>query len=277
MLSFLKSLNKKQRINIPSTINIGNVIIEDLIPLGGMFKPGITKAGRLSLFGKLKDGKKVKVYKSHSKEQINLRLKLGDIRKHEDILFPPIIVSDNKFVVEEWIDGKLFSKLKKNSIDKNSNKVIKFLEEIHFDSQYINLAKNNSNSFCYLSDYLINRLRIWEQWEPVEKLLNAWMKSNEETKRIISSRVSHPDLSLSNMILDSENKIYIIDNELIGVGKGWVLDTRNSFIRSKVKIGNNNQIFERFLELSWKLRLVGSAIDSGDFARAERLSRINIK
>ena len=277
MLSSLNSLKIKQRINIPSSLKVGDVIIENLIPLGGMFKPGITKAGRLSLFGKLKDGTKVKVYRSHNIEQINLRLKLGDIRKNEDVLFPPIIVCDNKFIVEEWIDGKLFSKLKKNSIDKYANKVIKFLEEIHYDSQYINLAKNNINSFCYLSDYLINRLKIWEQWEPVEKLLNAWIKSNEETQGIIALRVSHPDLSLSNIILNSDNKIYIIDNELIGVGKGWILDKRNSFIRSKVNIDNNNQIFNRFLELSWKLRLVGSAIDSGDFARAERLSRINIK
>ena len=120
-------------------------------------------------------------------------------------------------------------------------------------------------------------MKIWEQWEPVENLLNAWIKSNEETKGVIPLRVSHPDLSLSNMILDSRDKIYIIDNELIGVGKGWLLDIRNSFIRSKVKNKKNTQIIDKFLELSWKLRLVGSAIDSGDFERAERLSKINVK
>ena len=276
-LSFLNSLNKKERINIPSKLKVGNVNIESLIPLGGMFKPGITKAGRLSLFGKLQDGTKVKVYSNFSEEQTFLRLKIGDMRKNEDVLFPPVIVSDNKYVVEKWIDGKLFTKLENNSIDKYSNKVINFLEDIHHNSLYIDLAKQNSNSFCYLSNYLNNRLKIWEQWEPVENLLNAWIKSNEETKGVIPLRVSHPDLSLSNMILDSRDKIYIIDNELIGVGKGWLLDIRNSFIRSKVKNKKNTQIIDKFLELSWKLRLVGSAIDSGDFERAERLSKINVK
>ena len=87
---------------------------------------------------------------------------------------------------------EIFTKLENNSIDKYSNKVINFLEDIHHNSLYIDLAKQNSNSFCYLSNYLNNRLKIWEQWEPVENLLNAWIKSNEETKGVIPLRVSDP-------------------------------------------------------------------------------------
>ena len=93
-----------------------------------------------------------------------------------------------------------------------------------------------------------------------------------ETEKLVQSRVSHPDLSLSNIILCDDNRIFIIDNELIGAGKGWLLDERNSFFRDKVCFPTFEKPIKNFLELSWKLRLVGSAIDQGDFYRAERMA-----
>tara|TARA_Y100001978_G_C23409199_1_gene298311 strand:+ start:60 stop:287 length:228 start_codon:yes stop_codon:yes gene_type:complete len=70
----------------------------------------------------------------------------------------------------------------------------------------------------------------------------------------------------------SNNKTYIIDNELLGVSKGWLLDERNSFFRNKVSTKISDENIKNFYNLSWKLRLVGSALDSGDFARAERMA-----
>ena len=34
---------------------------------------------------------------------------------------------------------------------------------------------------------------------------------------------------------------------------------------------------KNFYELSWKLRLVGSALDSGDFSRAERMAYLEYR
>ena len=148
---------------------------------------------------------------------------------------------------------------------------------IHFDKGFIEIAKTNRNSFCYLSDYLFIRLKPWQQWLPVEDLLKKWQASNKETQDIIESRISHPDLSLSNLILDKDKKIYIIDNELIGSGKGWILDAKNSFFRNKIPKPSFSPAVKNFYELSWKLRLVGSALDSGDFSRAERMAYLEYR
>ena len=122
---------------------------------------------------------------------------------------------------------------------------------------------------------MILRLKPWCQWVPVQNLLEEWKKLNIATDSKIQSRISHPDLSLSNLILGDDNKIYIVDNELLGVGKGWLLDEKNSFFRSQVNIPELESICNRFYSISWKLRLVGSALDSGDFARAERMSKFD--
>ena len=275
--NFLSPLNLLLKSNdniIPSKLRVGDTYIEKLKPLGGMFKPGITKAGRVSLSGFLEDGTKVKVYNSYNFDQIRLRKNLDSYLKNDTVLFSPVITSDKLFVVEKWIKGKSFSDLKPKMLEKFSLELINFLSKIHNESPFIELARANSNSFCYLRNYLLMRLKPWENWLPVEKLVKAWHQSDLETESKIASKVSHPDLSLSNLILDSDHRIYIIDNELVGVGKGWILDEKNSFFRMQAPPLELEDIARKFFNLSWKLRLVGSAIDNGDFERAERMSKL---
>ena len=271
-----KLFPKKVSNAFPSSLRVGNELIHNLKPLGGIFKPGITKAGRLSFSGTLNNGNKVKVYQSFNEKQINLRKEIGEECKTMDVLFPKVLFNDENFIVEEWIMGKTFSKLKPRIIDEFALKVINFLEVLHFDSKFINIAKKNGDTFCYLSDYLFMRLKPWNQWLPVERLLEKWHESKLETHNLIESKISHPDLSLTNIILSKDEKIYIVDNELIGSGKGWLLDGKNSFFRDKVPITNLIPAIYKFYKLSWKLRLVGSAIDNGDFNRAERMAKFDI-
>jgi len=276
-LNFIKFFNlfsKEKLEGLPSSFRVGELEITNLNPLGGMFKKGVTKAGRISLSGNLNDGRKVKVYESFNSNQIKLRKKLGTQLKNEDVLLPPLIANDGNFIVEEWIAGKTLSAIKPDILEKHSGRLINFLEKIHFDSDFNKIANSYKNSFCYLSDYLIMRLKPWRKWIPVEKLLEAWNEADLETEKIIKSRISHPDLSLSNIILSPDEKIYIVDNELIGIGKGWLLDERNSFFRGKVNSRKLLNKTKKFYSLSWKLRLVGSAIDEGDFYRAERMANI---
>lgn len=240
-----------------------------------MFKPGVTKAGRLSFSGIFKDNIKVKVYESHNLNQIKLRKALGNKCKNNNILFPKIIAHDDNFIIEEWIEGKTFEKIKLKKRKVYAGELIQFLDMLHSDPDFFNLAKENNQSFCYLSDYLLNRLKKWSQWLPVEKLINEWLISDNLTNDIIAPKISHPDLSLSNLIEDTNNKkIYIVDNELIGVGKGWILDERNSYFRNKLKEQKLEPLVSRFYDLSWKMRLVGSAIDNGEFKRAKRMANI---
>ena len=75
-MHFLKSLNlfkKNKSEGLPSSFRVGELEITNLNPLGGMFKKGVTKAGRISLAGTLNNGKKVKVYESSNPNQIKLR------------------------------------------------------------------------------------------------------------------------------------------------------------------------------------------------------------
>ena len=164
----------------------------------------------MSFCGTLSNGTKVKIYQSFNANQIKLRKKLGERFKTGDVLLPKIMLNDENFIVEEWILGKTFDKLKTNSIDQYSLKLIKFLEMIHFDKVFTDIAKTNGNSFCYLSDYLFIRLKPWQQWLPVEELLEKWQASGMEIKNIIESRISHPDLSLSNLILDKDEKFILL-------------------------------------------------------------------
>ena len=79
---------------------------------------------------------------------------------------------------------------------------------------------------------------------------------------------------MSNLIVHSTGKLYVVDNELLGVGRSWVIDGKNSFCKSKFKDDLVDAVSQNFANLSWKLRLVGSALDNGDFERAERLAQI---
>ena len=275
LFSAFRTKHLNDKVLIPSKLRVGDLYIGNLKPLGGMFKPAFTKAGRLSLIGNTDEGLKVKVYKSFNANQIELRKVIGDYLKNENILFPKLIAYDNNYIVEEWIDGESFSKLKNNLVEKYIPKLIDFLKRIHYEPYFLDVAKTHKNSFCYLQDYLLLRLKPWSQWEPVENLVEEWNKLNLETNYKIQLRLSHPDLSLSNLILGKDQKVYIVDNELIGVGKGWLLDVKNSFFRSKLDLPLLEPISQRFYIISWKLRLVGSALDSGDFNRAERMSKFD--
>ena len=275
LFSAFRTKNLKDKVSIPSKLRVDDLYISNLKPLGGMFKPAITKAGRLSLSGNTEKGLKVKVYKSFNANQIELRKAIGNSLKNENILFPNIIAHDNNYIVEEWIDGVSFSNLKKNLVEKYTPKLIDFLKKIHFEQYFLDVAKTHKNSFCYLQDYLLLRLKPWSQWEPVESLVEEWNKLDLETNNKIKLRLSHPDLSLNNLILGKDQNVYIVDNELIGVGKGWLLDVKNSFFRSKLDLPLLEPISQRFYRISWKLRLVGSALDSGDFNRAERMSKFD--
>ena len=76
-IKFFNLFSKDKLEGLPSSFRVGELEITNLNPLGGMFKKGVTKAGRISLSGNLNDGRKVKVYESFNSNQIKLRKKLG--------------------------------------------------------------------------------------------------------------------------------------------------------------------------------------------------------
>lgn len=251
-------------------IIVNGKAITDLIPLGGYRQLGITKAGRASFSGLL-EGKKVKVYSAYSMDHANLRagLESTDLGRR---FFPRLIMSDKTYMVEEWINGPPLKKIGSSLFELAAEEITGFLSECRNSKELIQLAANHQGAFCYFQDYLIKRLEPWCVLDFVQQFILSWQDMYEKVKDKIEIRLSHPDLSDSNILLEKESgRFVVIDNELLGVGHGWILDRRNSFLRdfsADTEVQPNKGIEKEFLNESWRLRLIGSALDASDFERA---------
>ena len=278
MLSNLRSILFKPKStdrSLPSSVKVGSTNVFNLSPLGGIHKPGITKAGRVSLKGQLESGEKVKIYSCYNSQQVKLRLHCGLHVFTDEVSFPPVIDYDSHMILEKWIDSSNNITKGKNYFSKNNTvSVMEFLTRLHQYSSNIDASDGYTHSFCYIKDYLLMRLSPWKNWKPVSRLLDAWFSEDEISNTKIKPRLSHPDLSKSNLVVANNSKIYIIDNELLGFGKGWVVDHYNTHFRSLFPLDFTNERSSKFVELTWKLRLTGSALDSGDFHRAKRMAAI---
>jgi len=263
----------------PGRITVNGEVIADLVPLGGYRQPGITKAGRVSFSG-LSEGKRVKVYSAYSAGQAELRLSLESTDLGQQF-FPRIIASDKTHVVEEWIDGLPLNKLDNSSFERVADEIKRFLSECQNSKELIQLAAYHGGAFCYFQDYLIKRLEPWRVLDFVREFILSWQDAYEKVKDNIEVRLSHPDLSEANILMEKQTgRIIVVDNELLGVGHGWVLDRRNSFLNldrrnsflkdfsENTKAYSNREIEKGFLNQSWRLRLIGSALDASDFKRA---------
>ena len=264
---FGRSINEP---HCPGRITVNGKVITDLVPLGGYRQPGITKAGRVSFSG-LFEGKRVKVYSAYSAGHAALRVSLESTDLGQQF-FPRIIASDKTHVVEEWIDGLPLNKLDSSSFERAGDEIKGFLSECQNSKELIQVAAHHGGSFCYFQDYLIKRLEPWRVLDFVREFILSWQDAYEKVKDDIEPRLSHPDLSEVNILMEKQTgRIIVIDNELLGVGRGWVLDRRNSFLKDfseNTKAYSNREIEKGFLNQSWRLRLTGSALDAGDFKRA---------
>lgn len=254
----------------PGKITVNGKVITDLAPLGGYRQLGITKAGRVSFSG-LFEGKKVKVYSTYSAEHAKLRVGLESTDLGRQF-FPRLIVSDKTHVVEEWIDGLPLKKLDGSFFERAAEETKRFLSECQNSKELIRVADHHVGAFCYFQDYLIKRLEPWCVLDFVQEFILSWRNTYERIKDNIEVRLSHPDLSEANILLEKETgRFVVIDNELLGVGRGWILDRRNSFLKDfsgDADAHLNRGIEKGFLNESWRLRLIGSALDATDFERA---------
>lgn len=252
--------------SLPGTIAIEGDEVTRLRPLGGYRQPGITKAGRLSFAGVYR-GRNVKVYRGYSDAQNELRQNI-QLLDFKSCGFPEILAVDKGLVVEAWVEGTAVSDLKGSDLVRAEAAIATFLEENITRLELQSIAVKHASAFCYFQNYLLPRLGELRYWSLVEDLVSAWKTRYLELKPSLGAYLTHPDLSSANIVRESATgRFIIIDNELIGVGAGWILDRYNSFLQSGPLVNVPND----FLELSWRLRLLGSAIDAGDLRKAQRL------
>ncbi len=211
-------------------IIIDGFAIESLTPIKKSFK---NKNKKFSAQGYY-NNKKVKIYEVLDKKQGTLREFVSNHRKLSKY-FPRLIAYDEKFIIEEWLEGNTLRELQPNWIKKIKyyfvlKRIIKLMWSIKYDKHV----------FDYI-DHIYKR---------VGKTCNFDLSK-------IPIRINHNDLSLDNILITPDG-FKIIDNEFLGNCRGWILNLRNSFLREKLK--SNIYLSQEELNELWKIREEWSSI-----------------
>jgi hypothetical protein len=107
----------------------------------------------------------------------------------------------------------------------------------------------------------------------VSSFIEEWRRAYEDVHGYVQSRLCHPDLTARNMIRSaSSGDVFVVDNELLGVGPGWVLDWHNAGVpESALSDFAHSTQLDEFVQLSWKLRKLGSLLDAYDYQAVQAL------
>jgi len=266
----LKLANRYSKDVIPGSVFVSGVEVKGLRPLGGFLQPGITKAGRFSFAG-MCNGRKVKVYSALRPEQVQLRLAAQSL-SNQQWAFPEILAYDNSLIVEAWIEGTSIAHSGPETRKQAVAAVRGFFDSCWHSERFVGLASEHPAAFCYLEDYLLRRLGVWCHLDVVARFMACW---RECYRKLPAPRfLSHADLSADNVFIETgTNRVMFIDNELLGVGKGWMMDPLNSFLGGDFDVVKESPIpiNPGFVELTWALRKAGSALDGGQPMRAVEL------
>ena len=245
---------------------VGSEVVTHVTPLGNWLTPGVTKAGRISFSGVFR-GRRVKVYSAYSAEQVKLRVFLDSL-PFSGFSFPAVLAYDDRLIVEEWIEGR---EMKATAGFEGQASAI--IDELHAATSLIYPGWLEDSPFCYFQDYLVPRLDRWLCVRPVADLLNDWKDASTRLGAAIEPRLCHPDLTFRNMIeCPDTGRPVIVDNELLGVSRGWVLDWHNAGMPDAGlgRFSCKEELLS-FAQLSWKLRRLGSLLDACDYRSVRTL------
>ena len=213
-------------------LQIDDLIIDNLKNKKYSFK---NKNNKFSANGYI-GNKKVKVFETFDKDQGKL-MKFLSTNKELANYFPKIIVFNNKFIVEEWVDGKTLKELNKNlTTEIPQSDEVKHIINLMWSVEY------KEKVFDYIK-YI---------YEKIKKKYNLNLD-------YLPIRVNHNDLSLDN-IVETSTGLKIIDNEFLGCNNGWILNIKNSFIKEDTNY--HNYISKKTLDKLWEIRKEWSKVNS---------------
>lgn len=169
------------------------------------------KSGMLSAFGSF-EGKKVKLYEAFNPKQVQLRKFVDDSPISH--YFPKLITYNDKYIVEEFIDGKRY-----DGRDL-TDQILHFIEDL----------KQLEYPECTY-DYI----------EYIHKRANL-----EYTPLDLPNYVNHNDITKDNILM-VKGGFKIIDNEFLACNNGWILNYKNCNLLTDTK---QDDLVERM----WKVR-----------------------
>lgn len=220
----LKKIIKIFNKDLDTQLVIKNFKFENLKPIRKKFK---NKNNKFSAQAYL-NNQKVKIYEVFDKNQGHLRKFISQHNKLSTF-FPKLITYDDKYIVEEWLDGKTLKEIKKINLIKS-----KYSKEVIEIIKLMWATNYDSIVFDYI-DYIHKRIN---------------KKNNFDTSNI-PRRINHNDLSLENILITPKG-LKIIDNEFLGCNTGWILNIKNSFLDKDFL--TQDFIADENLKKLWKIR-----------------------
>ena len=240
------------------------------------------KAGLLSWLA-LMDRAPVKIYECCDESQAQF---IKEISTNSPLkqYFPKCFMAVDKYLVVEWVQGKQLTWRWASKDERLLSEIAKLQALMHtFTMEAPQVSK------CYYADLLRRRLAKFKGVFPIDEAIQEIYEILDEGIPI-EVRVSHPDVTAANLILEnSTGMLKIIDNELMTQNSYYLLDlfnTHRSFGRLQNHllqeylshyVQNGGKLtplveHERFFEAMWQLRLIGTALQAGHLHSAFELA-----
>jgi len=240
------------------------------------------KAGLLSWLA-LMDGVPVKIYECHDESQA---LFIREISTNSPLkqYFPKCFKVIDKYLVVEWVLGKQVTWKWASKDERLLSKIAQMQVLMHTFA-----IEKPQISRCYYADFLRQRLAKFKGVFPIDEAIEEIYATLDEGTIPIEHRISHPDVTAANLILENgTGKLKIIDNEFMTQNGYYLFDLFNTLNFGKLRnqlvkeylshyVQNGGKLtslveHERFFEAMWQLRLVGTALQIGDLQSAFELT-----
>ncbi|MEJ6390308.1 hypothetical protein [Gymnodinialimonas ulvae] len=221
------------------------------------------KAGRAVITG-LYNGVRVKAFQAHS---VQHAIFISDASSLLPEIFPHVHGIYGRWIFAEWAEG--------------THKGVTYESSLNLFSQLhaVDLKHLPATGFDYLEDYIIPR--FLEAATLAGKADKYQSHIYEVINHSAPRQLSHPDLTLANVVYSRKNLVSI-DNELLSSGKLPLLDacncaksldrsSREVFWEDWIATRQPDEIEIRNTSIAWLFREVGSCFISGRFDRCNSL------
>lgn len=240
----------------------------------------VSKAGLLS-WKALMDDLPVKIYECFNETQAILIQQLSQEPTVKGY-FPECFLRQKRFLVVEWVQG---TALTWPAISRNPSilqQITRLQAGLHRCQATLDTMTN-----CHYLQFLKSRIEKFKGPLPINKAIQKIYYHLDESLPHMPQRISHPDITASNLVLDNdENDIKIIDNELLTRSSFYLFDLFNThfsfrrikrpefqtdYLASYCREGGDLTALvehaEAFSAL-WHLRMISTRLQRGKFSQA---------